>query len=387
MKISIPNKYSRGLLIGLMVVHVLGTLFAYLVYIKLSSLGDGYNPASFENIKTIYGYHKGQSTLLVWGIYFFLGSILPGFLAPMSLGLVVAILIWHAFRDVYMYINWGLFWVCNLFPHFLVWSGASSKEQVIILLGIIVINFAVRRSFTEKNLDISLIFVLTALSLIFIIRPNYFVMYFAIFTTALFSPWLQKSVSGRLSVGVWVLFYSLLTIGVVAYLALTSTVTSEDVVKFMLRIEYSFHAYNNAGSNRYNIQWNEVSDFLYNSLWAIPQGFIGPTLLEGISKPIQFLAFLEGIFFITILGYLFFELFKLSIKSRILRLYILPYFFVCFIIVFVSYPYLMFNVGSALRYKQSIHPILIFYPLLVLAYYRANHLMKNKIQKKIPTES
>ena len=386
MKISIPNKYSRGLLIGLMVVHVLGTLFAYLVYIKVSSLGDGYNPASFENVKDLYGYNKGQSTLLVWGIYFFLGSILPGFLAPMSLGLVVAILIWHAFRDVYMYINWQLFWICNLFPHFLVWSGASSKEQVVILSGIIVINFAVRRSFTEKNFNISLIFVLTAMLLIFIIRPNYFVMYFAIFTTALFSPWLQKSVSGRLSVGVWVLFYSLLTISVVAYLALTSTVTSEDVVKFMLKVEYSFHAYT-AGSNRYNIQWNEVSDFLYNSFWAIPQGFIGPTLLEGISKPIQFLAFLEGIFFVTILGYLFFELLKLSIKSRILRLYILPYFFACFIIVFVSYPYLMFNVGSALRYKQSMHPILIFYPLLVLAYYRADNLMKNKIQKKIPTES
>ena len=152
------------------------------------------------------------------------------------------------------------------------------------------------------------------------------------------------------------------------------------------QISDSFHAYT-AGSNRYNIQWNEVSDFLYNSFWAIPQGFIGPTLLEGISKPIQFLAFLEGIFFVTILGYLFFELLKLSIKSRILRLYILPYFFACFIIVFVSYPYLMFNVGSALRYKQSMHPILIFYPLLVLAYYRADNLMKNKIQKKIPTES
>ena len=386
MKISIPNKYSRSLLIGLMVVHVLGTLFAYMVYIKLSSLGDGYHPASYENVKKLYGHNTLQSTLLVWGIYFFLGSILPGFLAPMSLGLVVAILIWHAFRDVYMYINWQLFWICNLFPHFLVWSGASSKEQVVILSGIIVINFAVKRSFTEKNLDISVIFVLTAMFLIFVIRPNYFVMYFAIFTTALFSPWLQNSVSGRLSVGVWGLFYSLLTIGVVAYLALTSTVTSEDVVKFMLKVENSFHAYT-AGSNRYNIQWNEVSDFLYNSFWAIPQGFIGPTLLEGISKPIHFLAFLEGIFFVTILGYLFFELLKLSIKSRILRIYILPYFYACFVIIFVSYPYLMFNTGSALRYKQSMHPILIFYPLLVLAYHRANNLMKNKIQKKIPTES
>jgi len=280
-----------------------------------------------------------------------------------------------------MYISWKLFWLCNLFPHFLVWSGSSSKEQLVIVAGIIVINFAARRSFAEKNLDISLIFVLLAMSLLFIIRPNYFVIYFAIFITAIFSPWMLKIVPGRLSVGVWVLFYSLLTIGVLAYLALTSTFFSEDVVKFMLRVETSFHAYTESGSNRYNIQWNEFYDFLYNSFWAIPQGFIGPTLLEGISKPIQFPAFLEGILFISILGYLFIELLKLSIKSRILRLYLLPYFYTCFIIIFVSYPYLMFNPGSALRYKQAMHPILIFYPLLIIAYYRINQLMKSEIKK------
>jgi len=380
MKISIPNKSSRRLLFGLILAHVLGTLFAYLVYIKFTTLGDGYSPGEYEKIKSLYD-DQFASTVVAWRIYFFLGSILPGFLAPMFLGLVVAVLIWYTFRDVYMYISWKLFWICNLFPHFLVWSGSSSKEQLVIVAGIIVINFAARRSFAEKNLDISLIFVLLAMSLLFIIRPNYFVIYFAIFITAIFSPWMLKIVPGRLSVGVWVLFYSLLTIGVLAYLALTSTFFSEDVVKFMLRVETSFHAYTESGSNRYNIQWNEFYDFLYNSFWAIPQGFIGPTLLEGISKPIQFPAFLEGILFISILGYLFIELLKLSIKSRILRLYLLPYFYTCFIIIFVSYPYLMFNPGSALRYKQAMHPILIFYPLLIIAYYRINQLMKSEIKK------
>jgi hypothetical protein len=380
MKVLTINKSSQRLLVGLMAMHILGTLFAYMVYIKFSSLGDGYNPKSFEMIREAYT-NKYSSTVLVWGIYFYLGAIFPGFLAPMLLGIVVAILTWYAFRDVYKYISWKLFWVCNLFPHFLVWSGSSSKEQIVIILGIIVVNFAAKRSFAEKNLDISLIFVLLAIGLIFIIRPNYFIIYFIIFTTALLSPWLQKIVSGRLSVGVYILFYSLLTIVVAAYLALTSSFFSEDVVDYMLQVQQSFHAYSDAGSNRYGIQWNGFYDFLYNSFWAIPQGLIGPTLIESISKPIQFPVFLEGILFVTILGYLFFELLKLSIKSRILRLYILPYFYVCFIVVFVSYPYLMFNPGSALRYKQSIHPILIFYPLLILAYYRINNLMKIKKKK------
>jgi hypothetical protein len=65
--------------------------------------------------------------------------------------------------------------------------------------------------------------------------------------------------------------------------------------------------------------------------------------------------------------------------------YVFPYLFVTLVIIFVSYPYLIFNVGSALRLKQSLHPILIFYPLLILAYARANNLIKTA-KKRIPSE-
>ena len=153
----------------------------------------------------------------------------------------------------------------------------------------------------------------------------------------------------------------------------------------MKRVQHSFLAYTSAGSNRTDIQWNDISDFMYHSLWGIPQGFIGPTLFEAISKPVQFPAFLEGLVYFSILFYLFAKLLKIAYLSKTLKVHILPYIFVCLVIVFVSYPYLLFNPGSALRYKQSMHPVLIFYPLLILAYYRANHLIKNK--KKRPHTS
>jgi hypothetical protein len=146
----------------------------------------------------------------------------------------------------------------------------------------------------------------------------------------------------------------------------------------MVKVKSSFLNYE-GGSNRYNIQWNDVSDFFYNSLWGIPQGFIGPTLAESISKPIQFPVFLEGIAYLFILCYLFAKLLKLAYASNKLRVYILPYFFVALVIVFISYPYLIFNPGSALRYKQAMHPILIFYPLLILAYARANNSIREKL--------
>lgn len=366
---------SRGLLIGLMAAHIFGTIVAYTVYVKLSSLGDGYAPEDFAN--TVAMYHgEFVSTLLVHGIYAYIGAFFPGFLAPMALGLVVAIVTWRAFRDVYKQINPILFWGCNLLPHFLIWSGTSSKEQIVIISGIIVIDFAAKRSFAAGRLNtISLIFVSISLWLIYFIRPNYFVIYFTIFTTSLFAPLLYKMIIKRLSVGIWVLTFILTIIGLTFIASLDAKFFSEDVVRFMKHVEATFLGYP-GGSNRTNIQWNDISDFIYNSLWAIPQGLIGPTFLEAIAKPIQFPVFLEGVIYLYILCYLFFKLINLAVAFKMLRVHILPFFFVALVIIFVSYPYLMFNPGSALRYRQSMHPVLIFYPLLIFAYLRANYLMK-----------
>ena len=378
---SFFGSFSIGLLVRLITVHIFGTLFAYIVYTRFTQLGDRYESNDIATYLEATGGEGLTSTVFTLTVYSYLGSVLPGFLSPMLLSILIAIFTWITFRDIYTYISHKLFWTCNLFPHFLIWSGAASKEQLVILSGMVIINFAAKRSFAEKNLSISFIFVLLAMLVILLIRPNYFVIYFVIFTTALISPWLHRIVSRRLSVGVWVLIFCLITICVAAYLAMTSAFFSEDVVNFMDRVKTSFLAYSSAGSNRYDIQWEDWYDFLYNSLWGIPQGFIGPTLIEGISKPVQFPAFLEGLLYLSILSYLFFNLLQISIKSRILRLHILPYIYVCFAIIFVSYPYLIFNPGSALRYKQAMHPILIFYPLLILAHYRANHFMKTKIKK------
>jgi hypothetical protein len=371
------KKNSRHLLILLMAAHILGTVVAYTVYIKLSSLGDGYAPEDFKGFSG--NIRDFRSTIMVHGIYHYLGNFFPGFFAPLVLGQVVAIVTWHAFRDVYMQINIKLFWICNLFPHFLIWSGSSSKEQILIIFGTIVIGFSAKRSFVSCRLSIiSLVFVFISLTFIYLVRPNYFVIYFTIFLTSLIAPTLHKIKINRLSIGIWVFTFILSTIGAVVFAVVNTTFFSKDIIVFMKRVEASFMNYK-AGSNRYNIQWNDVSDFFYNSLWGIPQGFIGPTLFEAISKPIQFPVFLEGVVYLFILCYLFVKIFKFAGAFNMLRVHILPYYFMALVIVFVSYPYLIFNAGTALRYKQAMHPVLIFYPLLILAYARANNLIRKKL--------
>lgn len=376
MRILLPNKTSRGLLIGLITAHVIGTLFAYLIYNNISSLGDGYQPEEFQRIRSLYD-SDFASTIVVWGIYYFVGVALPGLLGPMFLGVIVALLTWYTFRDIYKYSNRKIFWVCNLFPHFLVWSGSSSKEQIVIICGIIIINFVVGRLFVRNNSFIGLLFAIFALVMIFIIRPNYFVIYFTIFFTALCASWLNSIVSDRISIGIWFLIFVLSIFLLTFALTLHETFFSEDVIYFMMRVQNSFLAYTTAGSNRTDIQWSNLYDFFYNSLWGIPQGFIGPTFGEIISKPIQAPAFLEGIIYLIVLLFLLFRLFQLAQTSRPLRIHILPFIFVGAIIIFVSYPFLIFNPGSALRYKQSLHPLLVFYPLLILAYSRASHITNN----------
>ena len=373
------NNKPRRLLFYLMAAHIIGTIIAYTVYVQFAPLGDGYSPKNFVSHSKLYsGSGELPATLVVHGIYAYLGTFLPGFLAPMALGMVVAIATWHAFRDVYTQINPKLFWICNLFPHFLIWSGTSSKEQIVVIFGTIVIGFAAKRSFTSSRLKItSLVFVLLSLTFIFFVRPNYFVIYFTIFFTSLIAPTLHKIKINRLSIGIWAFTFILTMAVAIVYASVNTTIFSKDMIDWMAAVEAMFITYD-GGSNRYNIQWNDVSDFFHNSLWGIPQGFIGPTLIEAISKPVQFPVFVEGVVYLFILCYLFVRIFKLAGASNMLRVHILPYYFVALAIVFVSYPYLIFNAGSALRYKQTMHPVLIFYPLLILAYARANNLIRKK---------
>ena len=162
-------------------------------------------------------------------------------MAPLALGQIVAITTWHAFRNVYSQINRQLFWLCNLFPHFLIWSGSSSKEQIVIILEFFVIGFVVKRLFFKHKVTIlSLLFVGFSLTIIFLIRPNYFLIYFTIFITSLFAPMLNKIKIYRLSLGIWTLMFCFVTM-IASFLAYAFTpFFTNDVIDFMIEVEGHF---------------------------------------------------------------------------------------------------------------------------------------------------
>ena len=101
---------------------------------------------------------------------------------------------------------------------------------------------------------------------------------------------------------------------------------TNDVIDFMIEVEGHFLNLP-GGSNRMDIQWETISDFLYNALWGIPQGFIGPTLIrESINRATTISCFFRVTIFclyfvIYLLNYL-----SLHIYNE-LRVYIFALFF------------------------------------------------------------
>ncbi len=367
---------SRSLLIQLITAHIFGTIFAYTVYIRIASLGDGYLPEDFD-----FGSFNGEisSTILVHGIYAYIGSILPGLLSPMALGIVVALVIWDAFKGVYSLISRNLFWLCNLFPHFLIWSGSSSKEQIVIICGVVVIGYAIRKMFSIYVSYLRLCLVLVSLSIIFFIRPNYFIIYATVFFISIIIPSTRQSFLNRLSFGVLVIIAINILLTLIILIIYNLSIVSDNILNFMKLVEISFLSYE-GNTNRWDIQWSHVNDFFKNSIWGVPQGLIGPTLSESILSPILLPILFEGILYLSILIYLFYKLLVISKFHHGLRFKIMIYIFVSLVIVYVSYPYLIFNVGSSLRYKQSMHPILFFFPLLIIAHTKLEKISNSSLK-------
>ena len=104
-----------------------------------------------------------------------------------------------------------------------------------------------------------------------------------------------------------------------------TTIFSKDMMNWMTTVEMSFLAYD-GGANRYDIQWSNISDFFYNSLWGVPQGFIGPTLIEVIYKTTSIPRFSRGCrlfvcIMLSVYTYIKPFSFKQSIKSAYLSLF------------------------------------------------------------------
>jgi len=130
-----------------------------------------------------------------------------------------------------------------------------------------------------------------------------------------------------------------------------------------------FIGFDDAKSTRYYLMenWKDMGDFLDLFVSGVFMSQIGPTLLESINKPIFFLVFLEGVVYIYIFVYIVIRFYKLSKIDKTNKLVFVYAFLPAVLgIILIHYPFGIFNPGTAIRYKQSLVPLLIFFPMLMV---------------------
>ena len=122
---------------------------------------------------------------------------------------------------------------------------------------------------------------------------------------------------------------------------------------------YVFEHMSSSMRNEY-MEWNDYNDF-YKICFGSITAFSGPTLSEVINRPIFGVFFIESLILNLIMLYLFFSLLNLkNIIPNFYFLYLFGFLFSFCLALLIHYPLGIFNLGSSLRYKQNIIPLMFF---------------------------
>lgn len=348
----------------LIMLHLVGWIIAQYIYVPLGISGDQ------DNYLYTFSANPLSSNGLATLFYRLAGVILPGYLPTLLITIMSAYVIYKSTFIFYPYINKFLFWSANLLPHFLIWSGIASKEAIYIPLAIYVcacsayiITAPNKKYRFSKAIPLLITFVFMA-----VLRPHFTIVYAFLFFGSLFWSHFKSSLSRLLSFNKYsktlVSILSLILIFSIPLCSWLILQSQPDFASSFMSTSRGYFISEEANTNRYYIVWETADDFLSNMSWGLPQSIIGFTFSEAITK-IQFLpSFIEGLFsFYLVFRCSYLPLRRLQPTQK--SLYILIFIPSLISIILILYPFAIFNPGSALRYKQSISPLLYFYPLFL----------------------
>ncbi len=366
-KLNLKNK--------LIIIHLAGWIIAQYIYVPLGISGDQ------DNFLYSFSPNLLSSNGLATLLYRIPGLILPSYLPTLPITIISAFIIYKSSLYFYPFINRFLFWSVNALPHFLIWSGIASKEAIYIPLAIyvcarcahIVTSPHKKYSFRDS------ILLLAAFIPMCILRPQFTLIYLFLFLGSLFWSYFKGSLSSLLSINK----YStglIVTLSLILSLSipLSSWLFLQGLPEYsssLMSISRGYFLSEAANTNRYHIAWSNADDFLSNMSWGIPQAIIGFTLNEALTKLQYFLSFIEGLFSLCLVFVCAYSPFR-RLKPAHKSLYILIFIPSLISIVLILYPFGIFNPGSAIRYKQSITPLLYFYPLFLasaITMQKSNH--------------
>ncbi len=331
--------------------------FDLYVYAKVSTLGDTstYLAAGFNGM----GNPLTNSTSLMSSVGGLIGKLTFHIDALSNLPFMLlsfCIVKWVIEKlNIRERIGDSLTFILISLPNFCIWTSVLSKETVGLafsaIFGVLFFNFF-NGNFKLGWRDL----IATYLCLLF--KPQYFPFIFAGLTYIYLCHKIHN-VKQQFSLAIFIIFIT------IYILVILQPIVDE------LALQMYAH-FNFAGASTRDNIFTAPGDFYRFAPWGMLQAFVGPNLNEIMHSPLNLLAAIESWFIV----FVFLWLSKKAIIRLIYcgRLSPVPFFsiFITTIgILFIHYPFGIFNPGSAIRYRTNFLFLFIILFVYLYCYYGA----------------
>ncbi|MFS1439385.1 hypothetical protein [Shewanella sp. 10N.286.48.A6] len=369
MRVKLGFKSDVAMFNLLLLTKLFYIFFAEYIYSMLTRLGDTpkYLSSSIEvNLRALYSSTQLMKTT---------GGIL-GYLPAPLYHVPLCLLSWYGLVFLYKQLSINgivyretdriKFYIVFSLPSVAVWSSIHSKEAVGVFFASVLSTLIIKFSSREKfNFDkFYVLIVLFSGYLLLTFKPQYFI--------SLFSILLYFLLSRRFSY-IWAFCVLFLGLTIQLYLLYYFQPL---VDMYALQMHAHFDSAM-AKSTRENIFLNDW-DFYKNAPSGLLVAFIGPTISESVTSPPKFLAFAESLILVVILLPIFlhqagrFLVLKINVNHLAIILLLI------FWLLFVHYPFGIFNPGSALRYRVNFLPFLVTSMFVISSRYSSKNIKKTK---------
>ncbi|MBB1464847.1 hypothetical protein H5300_16155 [Vibrio sp. SG41-7] len=223
-------------------------------------------------------------------------------------------------------VHFRLIYMAMLVPNYLLWTSQMSKEsffQIVFFFALLALN--------SKHRILAIPFLYFS----YVMKFQYFIPF--LLTLRLF----KRTISNFYT------YYILSTLSLVAIFVLAYD--NFDVIE---KFAVSFAMYFDGGGSARDTSWNDVSDFAVDFIiYPIPF-FIGPLITDITKGPLYLISFIEGIFQLILLIYMFVSLGQDKYAKRVFVLVVIS-------LVYLHFPFSAFNIGAGIRYKQALWTTII----------------------------
>ena len=331
-------------------------LFDVFVYSKLTTLGD---TGRYLDSGVIKGNVFFNSTAFMDMVGHILSRISMGnpILSNFPITIASFLCVKWVVQELRLreHINSALLFILISLPNFCIWTSVLSKEFFGLvfssILGILFVNF-INGNYRLHIRD----YVAVYLCLLF--KPQYFPFIFQGLLYIYLSRRLIKKANSRVILALLIIAANILFVYYIS-----------DIVN---ELSYQMYAhFDFAGTSTRSNIFTKEGDFFRYAPYGMFQSFMGPTFGEMIRNPLQLVAGIESLVIIVLFIWLTYRcIFRVLLFGRISPIPIFSVLITTIGILFVHYPFGIFNAGSAIRYRTNFLFLFIILFSYLYIYYK-----------------